>query len=172
MRWTFVKPADGDFWWLVIKNIKQLNEWFEKFKHKYSQAILQDNEDKPEYKQLLTMAKYYSRRDRTSVMAGLATCVGVMYETKLRYLLQGKTLYINEAGGFNTTIKPDITVYRNNLVFPNYTEKDIRISQWGKGEGFHYYAYIGDIEIRSGDTMRWDTYEEAYAVAKKYVTET
>lgn len=50
-----------------------------------------------------------------------------------------------------------------------FTKDDIRIFQWGKGNGFHFYAYVGDIEVKVGDGIKWETYEQAYKEALRYV---
>ena len=51
-------------------------------------------------------------------------------------------------------------VRRKELVFPNFKRDEIRIKKFPNGE--HYYAYIDDMQVRDGDTLKWNTYEEAY----------
>ena len=29
-------------------------------------------------------------------------------------------------------------------------------------KGQHYYAYVGDMQVRGGDVLKWNTYDEAY----------
>lgn len=31
--------------------------------------------------------------------------------------------------------------------------------------GCHYYAYIGDMQVKDGNIIKWNTYEEAHRVA-------
>ena len=31
--------------------------------------------------------------------------------------------------------------------------------------GEHYYAYIDKMQVRDGDTLKWDTYKETYTHA-------
>lgn len=65
-------------------------------------------------------------------------------------------LWFNEKGGWNLGLDADdiVTVYCDKLLFPNYTEKDIKINRWGGGQ--HYYAKVGEIEVKEcvdGETI-------------------
>lgn len=71
--------------------------------------------------------------------------------------------YINPVGGSTFDIQYTQWCRRNELVFPNYTESDIRIKQFDGGN--HYYAYIGDMQLRDGENIKWNTYEQAYNAA-------
>lgn len=44
---------------------------------------------------------------------------------------------------------------------------DICISQFTGGT--HYYAYVGDMQIREGENLKWNSYEEAYKKACEVV---
>lgn len=68
--------------------------------------------------------------------------------------------YLNAAGGSTFYVEYTQFCRKNKLIFPNFTEKDIRIEQF-KG-GTHYYAYIGNMEVKNGDTLRFHSYEEAH----------
>ena len=35
--------------------------------------------------------------------------------------------------------------------------------------GNHYYAYIDDVQVRDGDKLKWDSYDEAYSYASSLV---
>ena len=59
-------------------------------------------------------------------------------------------------------------IHKKDLVFPEFSEKDIRITKFPYGR--HYYAYIGMTEVKDGDEIKWNTYEEAYKRAKAYIT--
>ena len=37
--------------------------------------------------------------------------------------------------------------------------------------GEHYYAYIGNMQVRDGDILKWNTYEEAYSKALEYISQ-
>ena len=62
-----------------------------------------------------------------------------------------------------------ITQYlrRDKLVYPNFKRHDIRITKFPMGE--HYYAHIGDLELKNGDQIKWNSYQEAFEFASKYI---
>ena len=68
----------------------------------------------------------------------------------------------------------EATVYMNNLIYPNYKINDIVVKKWTP-DSKHYYARIGNIEVSEGEgnnkIIKWDTYDEAYAVALRYCEE-
>ena len=83
--------------------------------------------------------------------------------------------YLGDLCSYGLDSQKMATVYRDKLVFPNYTKKDIRISKWGDG-GAHYYAKVGEIEVKEKDSkgevvMKWNSYEEAYQKALEYCSE-
>lgn len=92
-----------------------------------------------------------------------------MGESDLQYLREYGAVFFNSAGGKTFDIKSKNFCRRKNLVFPQHEEKDIRIKQFEGGA--HYYAYIGDIQVRDGDVVKYGTYEEAYNKACEFVTE-
>lgn len=86
---------------------------------------------------------------------------------ELRDIREYGAVYINCVGG--STFGLDYTQFyrRNKLVFPNFQRNDIRVKQFKGGE--HYYAYIGDMQVREGDSLKWNSYQEAYDKALQYV---
>ena len=58
---------------------------------------------------------------------------------------------------------------RKQLVFPHFRREDIRIKQFNGGR--HWYAYVGDMQIRDGDQLKWNTKEAAQAAAEAMVAE-
>ena len=95
--------------------------------------------------------------------------VGIKKTYQLRDLQERGAIYINRLGGYHgdSTQEKLPFVHRDKLVFPNFKENEIRIKQFPNGE--HWYAYIDDVQVRDGDTLKWNTYEEAYTQAKKYI---
>lgn len=172
-RWKFCK-ANG-CWWVIIDNLEQFLEYKDKTNSKYGQALLHGiyKDDKYEkYKTLYEAAEQTAKTNRTSLISGMADLCERMMSTQLNYILSGETLWFNANGGYNCGLpNVEAVTYRDKLLFPNYTEKDIRISRWGNG-GQHYYAKVGEIEVKEvvdGETiMKWDTYDEALAKALAY----
>jgi hypothetical protein len=80
------------------------------------------------------------------------------------------TIYLRENGSYmlHTSHYEVISfIEKDYLLYPEYSEKDIKISQWINGT--HWYAKIGKMDVVSEDgTAKWNTYEEAYKEALKY----
>ena len=84
----------------------------------------------------------------------------------LNSLQECGAIYINRVGGYHGYYKSSEEngfVRRKELVFPDFKKDEIRIKQFSNGE--HYYAYIDDMQVRNGDTVKWNTYKEAYEQA-------
>lgn len=79
-------------------------------------------------------------------------------------------VYINSAGGFHgeRAVRTHTGfVRRDTPEFPRYFSRDIRMKMFPGGT--HWYAYVGDMQVRDGDILKWDSYEKAYAMAEKFV---
>lgn len=91
----------------------------------------------------------------------------------LHEIQESGKIWVNELGGYNSAFE-DLdetqTVWRRELVFPEYKKDDIRIKQFQGGT--HWYAYIGDTQVKAnkGQTVKWNTYEEAYKAAETYIS--
>lgn len=71
-------------------------------------------------------------------------------------------IYINPVGGYHgySGDKEYAFVRRKNIIFPDFKKEHIRVKSFPGGD--HFYAYIGDMQVRDGDVLKWDTYEDAY----------
>lgn len=87
--------------------------------------------------------------------------------TKL--ILEGKPLYINAAGGYTPNLENVMNRYDSeDLKWPVFDEDDIRIKKWPGGT--HYYAYIGPVQVKDGDMLKWSSESDARMAAMSYVT--
>lgn len=86
---------------------------------------------------------------------------------ELRDIREHGACYINAVGGSTFGLEYTQFHRRKNLVFPDYHREDIRVKSFKGGE--HFYAYIGDMQVRDGDTLKWNSYEEAYNRALQFV---
>lgn len=164
-------------WYLMVNPDEKdiLEDFANKTDGKYANILFKDTLNqkisKEEYN-IVNAINTYSRLYKTSLLVSAMMLQQKSFETKYQHLLKGETIFINENNGFFTqtpTVVINKIIYLKNLVFPNYTIKDIKVSQWGKGTGFHYYAHVGTIEVRDGDIVKWDTFDEAYQAALEYV---
>lgn len=85
----------------------------------------------------------------------------------LRHIRQDGVCFINKMGGCNDFIEYDDWCSRNDLIWPDFKMSDIRLKQYPKGR--HWYAFIGDMEVHNGDTLRFDTKEDAHMAAANIV---
>lgn len=80
-----------------------------------------------------------------------------------RDVMENGETFINPVGGKTFSLEYDQFVWRRHLAFPNYSVNDIRIKQFEGGS--HFYAYLGDTQLRDGEKLKWSTYGEAYDFA-------
>lgn len=66
-------------------------------------------------------------------------------------------------GNWNSTILP-----KKTADIPSFKREEIRVKQFKGGQ--HWYAYIGDMQIRDGDQLKWNAQEAAQAAAEALVT--
>ena len=64
--------------------------------------------------------------------------------------------------------------YRDTLSFPNYSIEDIviktfRPKDYRDGYKYHHYAYLGNLQLKDGEKVKWNTEHEAREFAKKYI---
>lgn len=85
-----------------------------------------------------------------------------------RMILKGSTLYVNANGGYSIHMNDAVNRYESEtLMWPVFSEEDIRIKKWPGGD--HYYAYIGPIQVKESDTLKWDSESDARMAAMRYV---
>lgn len=78
-------------------------------------------------------------------------------------------VFINPAGGHTHGVETVQFCRRKQLVFPDFKKEDIRVRKFNGGQ--HWYAYIGDMQVRDGDQLKWNTKAAAQAAAEALVTE-
>lgn len=78
-------------------------------------------------------------------------------------------VFVNAAGGHTHGVETAQFCRRKQLVFPDFKKEEIRVKQF-KG-GRHWYAYIGDMQLRNGDQLKWNTQEAAQRAAEAMIAE-
>ena len=86
---------------------------------------------------------------------------------QLRTIKEYGAVFINSVGGHTFSLEYTQFCRRKNLVFPNFKRSDIRIKKYEGG--CHYYAFVGDMQVRDGDNLKWNTFEAAYRKAEELV---
>ncbi len=188
MEWLFVHSKNG--WRLKIDNIEQLTEYHKKLNgSQFSNAfdmymkggrpeeILEklSIEERiemicnPDFKKLQG-AVYMAERNNATILDGFRMLNMEIGSGQLRALKENGSIFINPAGGFTYGIEYDQFCRRKEMIFPNFKKEEIRIKQFNGGT--HYYAYIGDMQVRNGSELKWSTYDEAYQSALSIVIDT
>ncbi len=93
---------------------------------------------------------------RTDVEFGMRRC-----------LKEEGTIFINKSFGYFFP-HPDIIVKEtktiDDWIFPG---EEIKVTKWPNGT--HYYAKVGSRDVFLGAVEKWDTFDEAYKAAEKFV---
>lgn len=85
-----------------------------------------------------------------------------------RMVIDGHALYVNPSGGYCAKLENVSNRYDSEeLRWPVFRESDVRIKQWPGGT--HWYAYVGPIQVKSGDKVKFDSESDARAAAMAYV---
>lgn len=184
-KFTFVlkdKGTHNQGWWLRIQSMEELLDYLELTYPTQSAKIIQNYlNDKselavpnPESESLTQAVVLYGQKNPGfTIYQAIAGFNSMRITHLVKNLEEYGTVYINCVGG-STFKYNDIeyaVVRRSNLVWPDYKEEDIRIKRFEGGD--HFYAYIGDVQVKQGtgnDTIiKWDTYDEAYQAALSYI---
>ena len=171
MKYRFVlrdkgTPLQG--WWLKISTLEELLNYHERTESQMVTGFkrlvgIQKSAGAETAGVEMYIESYAANRGLSLVEASSEIDAGILGD-QMGLLLKGYNVYINQRGGWFFGARDYSDWYDSeNLVFPDFTEKQIRIEQWGGGK--HYYAYVGKLQVKDGDTIKWNTYEEAYRQA-------
>lgn len=165
-HYTFVYEDESEGWWLKISDPEVLcyyhlhvDRWTETI-NKYMNGI----SDK-----LATAVIMYAEKKKISFLDALVQFRMKVFHEQCMAIKEYGAICINKAGGYHGIGKYSQFVNRKEMLWPDYKQSDISITQFPGGT--HWYVRINDFEVRENDKIKWDTYEEAYEIAKKFVKE-
>lgn len=171
MKYRFVlrdKATPNQGWWLKISTLEELLNYHQSTESQMTSGfkrlvgIKKDEDD--ELKGTERYIEQYAENRGLSIAEAASEIDSGVFVCQMELLLKGVNVYINRNGGWCFGEKDYSDWYDSeNLVFPDFTEEQIKVEQWGGGK--HYYAYIGKMQVKDGDIVKWDTYEEAYRQA-------
>lgn len=189
MSWKFVH--NGTCWWIRIESPEQLLEYLKATdSHRYGDNIMRilrrhnqghTSEDNHGMYPVSDAIEALWRNSGKGIFEIAGKLMINCHNTYYNLLDEFGFVDINECGGCNSfSEKVKAVKYSDKLVFPHYSVKDIRIKTYKNeelkvgtvrpsGYKYHYYAYLGDINLKDGDKVKWDTYQEAYDFAKQFV---
>lgn len=184
-EYLFVYGNGG--WWLKLTNVDQLTDYHKKVDgDRYGEAFLMYlHQGHPNdilekltlHERIEKMNDIHFRRLQAAVIQaemGEGTILDgfrwLNLEVGMKELSDIKkygAVYVNRVGGSTAELEYTQFCRRKELVFPDFKISDIRIKKFNGGN--HYYAYIGDMQVRNGHLQKWNTYEEAYRIAEAIV---
>lgn len=170
----------NDCWWLKITTPEELFHYWSLTDSKWGQAfdsLIHSKEFTKDGMQhanpLAFAAGLYASNRKLPLLDAIPEFSAEIKGDQLEFLLSYGVLYINQKGGYHFGKRDEkdySQFYRSKkFIFPDFKENEIKVKTFTGGQ--HFYAYIGDMEVRDGDIIKWDTYEEAYQVALRVVSE-
>ena len=186
-KYKFVKinyKGFGDWgWWLKIESVFQLYDWYfdtkvnkiggdvcdflssKEFHYLVSNEPHCKNHFRTEYGQMLLYE--VQKKEKANLSSLIDFLSHKIMDGKIESLTNGYILYINKVGGYAPVKKGKFDkfeeidfVERDECIFPEYTDKDIRVFQWANGPE-HWYAKIADVDVVINGEQKWNTYEQA-----------
>ena len=178
-KFVSFKELKGGRWVLEITDGEMLNEYHKKYFGHIITEHLNELKTKEEG-DVQNWEKWDTSFGRA--VAALAPTYGSMinaathlendfFKTKAKDLLREGKIYCDDDYTYFTTNKEPIsTIEKNKMVYPQYSIEDIRIINWGE-HGKHFYAKIGNYDVVVDDLQKWDSHDEAYEYAVKFLKE-
>ena len=177
MEYTFV--FIDSCWYLKISTLEELRE-YTKTTDKHWEETLSNLINSKEFTRygnrhagpVETSIGLYGSNKGLSAFEAVDSFRQQVINEQIKEINKGNILVVNKNGGYFILDKDKQEMYkqwckRDNIEFPEFKEQDIRIKRFPLGN--HWYAYIGDTQIRDGDKLKWNSYEEAYEYASQFV---
>jgi len=191
MKYLFV--YDGKVWWLKLTNPEQLIDYHKQTSSRYEGAIKLYMEMRQEGKEFhdfmgslpfeerirlmdsrdykyLQCALIKAQKTGGNIFDGFRGLTVETGATELGTIREYGAVFINPAGGHTHGVETMQFCYRKQPIFPCFKYEEIRVKRFEGGH--HWYAYIGDVQVRDGDNkIKWDTEEEARRAAEALAAE-
>lgn len=185
MEYLFVYANGG--WWLKLDSVEKLIDYHQKTDTgKYEESVLMylHNGNPEEIMEnlsfeerikimndrnfkLMQAAVIQAEKGNGTLLDGFRWLNIESGMRQLRTIQKYGAVFINPAGGQTFHLEYSQFCRRKELVFPDFKESDIRIKRYAEGK--HYYAFIGDMQVRDGDELKWNTHEQAYQKALRLI---
>lgn len=171
--YTFVFKNGG--WWLLCKDIETLANF-----HKVTDGVIfgdalklyWEHTDKPGHSRYARSAslekviELQAEKNHESFFNAAQSIHFNLFNQQAQAIKESGGIYINSVGGYHRKESKPVNYtycHSEKLVWPKLTEKDIRVSKFEGGQ--HYYAKVGNVEVRDENGIKWDSYEQAYKKA-------
>lgn len=177
MKHTFV--FINSCWYLKISTLEELKEYTKTMNKHWEEALsnLLNSKEFTKYGNrhagpVETSIGFYGSNRSLNAFEAVDSFKQQVINEQINEINKGNILLINKKGGYFMLDKDKQGVYKqwckkDKIEFPEFTKQDIKIERFPLGN--HWYAYIGDTQIRDGDKLKWNSYEEAYEYASQFV---
>jgi hypothetical protein len=183
MKWYFF--WNGYAWWLKSTDIHQLEDYLARTDTDSFGGTMMNvayrhmDKNSGDYENSLQQALDILYRNSEQ---DLLTTTGKFrldaHRSYFRNLIEKGFVNINKLGGCNACAWPEhIKISRDELIFPSFTRKDVVIKTWQNTERqiagyvdrykYHYYAYIGGVQLMDGEKTKWDSKAECESFLDK-----
>lgn len=173
-KYRFVYKNGG--WWLKISTIEELNDYLECIespiargtKNAINSKEFTGNPADPHADAAGLMVLLRIENAETGLLQAACSLAVQADRAKVEALKKGNDLYFNRSGGWHYG-KHDYTQWYDSekLIFPDFHKSQIKVERFPAGK--HFYAYIDNMQVRDGDMLKWNTYDEAYKKALQFV---
>lgn len=187
MDYLFVWDEKNGGWWLKLDSIEKVVDYHQKTSNRYAGAldlfmrlynktgsvhgVMDAVMDLPieerfelmasrDFKYMQAAIMQAQKVDQANIFDGFRFLNMEIGMKEMEDIRKYGACFINPVGGSTFGIEYSQFFRRKELVFPDFKREDIRIKQFTNG--MHWYAYIGDMQVRDGDTLKWNSREEAY----------
>lgn len=168
----FVFLYNGSGWFLKIDSLDMLNRYMKKVwnirKEEFFYDLKRIRKKQHPTGDIAQVCQTLSSMKGTDAWLEFLALKENQHREMSYMVLEGLTLYVNSSGGYCMLLENITNRYESEtLMWPVFSEDDIRIKKWPGGT--HYYAYIGPVQVKDGDILKWDSESDARMAAKKYV---
>lgn len=189
-KWKFF--FNGCSWWLKITDKEQLDRYCEiMFPKRFGGEIFK-TADYYRHPEKFSHAEVtipclilnVAKSNETSILGATGKIMSECEKTLYSVFERFGFVNINKLGGCNgCSGLPDWeekeVVFQDDLRFPSFNFRDIEVKTYKLDEmrdgvfrdnhNYHYYAFVGGVQVKEGETTKWNTYSEAYNAAKRWV---
>lgn len=172
-KFIFEEPNNG--WWLEIDSVAKLIDYHKKTEERlyghvireYMDSLIENRDRRTLSNRTLAIVLYAEKHHLTFIDAIVQFRL-MIAQQQLERIHEEGAIYLNSSGGYHSNAVYTYSEIRDKLIFPDYKEDKIKINQFPGGT--HWYAYIGNVQIKNGNVNKWNSYEEAYEYAKKFIS--
>lgn len=174
MKFKFILTKENE-WLLKIESIESLIEYWNEFSKALKEACetLKDTKEfgNNKIKHCNNLQNLIGSYARLNFISYENAYEEILFDTKItqyKTFVEHKEIYVNRNFGWNWEKKESVQFsHKNEFVFPVFKKERIKIEKFPLGK--HFYVYIDGVQIKENDKIKWNTYEEAEKIAKKYI---